>query len=260
MCESTRDVNAYWEAYKSTGNDAARDALVSTYAPLVKRIAGRLQMGLPPSVEYGDLIGYGMLGLLDAMQKYLPEMGVKFETYATARIRGSILDGLRAHDWAPRSLRQKARRLTQAIAKLERKLGRSATDAEIAADLRMSLREFEQVLFELNALALLSLDQPLDSGEESTGSTFVETMSYVGEPGPQAQLEHRELLAELAEAIDHLPERERLILALYYYEELTLKEIGAVLGVTESRICQLHTRALLRLRGHLEDDGQLPTT
>lgn len=250
MSELTQDINAQWQLYKASGSDVARDSLVETYAPLVKQIAGRLQIGLPSTVEMGDLVGYGMLGLLDAMQKYAPDMGVKFETYASLRIKGAILDGLRAHDWAPRSLRQKGRQYAQAIAKLEGCLGRSASDAEIASSLGISVQEFEQTLGELSGLTLLSLEQPLDS-DENTGVLGDMLAQPVGSD-PHSQIEKQELLAELAEAIDTLPERERLILSLYYYEELTLKEIGAVLEITESRVCQLHTRALLRLRAKLE--------
>jgi RNA polymerase sigma factor for flagellar operon FliA len=258
MSNLARDERAQWEAYKLSGDDAARDALVGAHIELVKRIARRMQMGLPATVEYGDLVGYGMLGLYDALQKYLPEMGVKFETYATTRVRGAILDGLRVHDSAPRSLRQRGRQVTQVIAELQGRLGRNATDAEIASALGVSLAEFEKLLMELNALSLISLDQPLDSGEEGAGSTLGEMILQQEGPDPLAEVERQELLEELAQAIDSLPERERLIIALYYYEELTLKEIGAVLDVTESRVCQLHTRALLRLRARLE--GGTPTT
>ncbi len=164
------DWSEQWQSFKSTGDKAARDELALAYAPLVRSVAGRLQIGLPATVEFGDLVGYGMLGLLDAINKYMPSIGVKFETYAATRIRGAILDGLRAYDWAPRSLRQKARQVSQAIGMLEATQGRSATDAEIAAALNITVRDFEQILADLNGLALLSLHQPLDAGEESLGT------------------------------------------------------------------------------------------
>lgn len=245
-----QDWSAQWQAYKCSGSKAARDELVLAYAPLVRSVAGRMQIGLPPSVEFGDLVGYGMLGLLDAMQKYQPELGVKFETYAATRIRGAMLDGLRAYDWAPRALRQKARQVSQVIGKLEASLGRSATDAEIATALSITITEFEHLLMELNGLALISLYQPLESTDEATG-ILANVLPDPQAVNPMTQYEKQELSIALTAAIEALPERERLLVALYYHDEMTLKEIGAILDVSESRVCQLHTRALLRLRAHL---------
>lgn len=248
----TQDWSDQWQAYKSTGSKAARDELVMAYASLVRAMAGRIQIGLPPSVEFGDLVGYGMLGLLDAMQKFQPEMGVKFETYASTRIRGAMLDGLRAYDWAPRTLRQKARQVTRVIGSLQASLGRNATDAEIARAMEMSVAEFERLLMELNGLALISLYQPLDSDDDSSG-VLANVLPNVEAENPPAQYEKQELHAALTAAIEALPEREKLIVSLYYHDEMTLKEIGAILSVSESRVCQLHTRALLRLRASLAE-------
>jgi RNA polymerase sigma factor for flagellar operon FliA len=250
MSARTVDLHTQWQIYKATGNKDARDHLIVAYAPLVKQVAGHLQMGLPVSVEMDDLVGYGMLGLLDACHKYQPDMGVKFETYAAMRIRGAILDGLRTIDWAPRTLRQKGRRIAQALAQLEAKLGRSATDQEIAEALEMSVTDLHDALYELKGLALASLDQPLEN-EDGTG-VLGDTIAHSLEDEPEERYERHELLEELTAAIDTLPERERLVVSLYYYEELTLKEIGAVMGISESRVCQLNTRAILRLRAKLE--------
>lgn len=256
MAECLNDIDAHmndiddqWKLYKSTGNDTARDTLIVTYAPLVKHIAGRVRISLPATVDGDDLVGYGMLGLLDALQKYVPAMGVRFETYASLRIKGAIIDGLRVSDWAPRSLRQKGRHMAQVIAQVEASLGRSASDAEIAQAMEISVEEFEHMLGELNSLSLMSLEQPLDSDDNP--GVLADMIAHPTDGDPAATIEKKELLHELTTAIDELPERERLILSLYYYEELTLKEIGAVLDISESRVCQLHIRALLRLRARL---------
>ncbi|HHT25867.1 MAG TPA: FliA/WhiG family RNA polymerase sigma factor [Firmicutes bacterium] len=249
MSNKTAELNTQWQVYAETGNAAVRESLILAYAPLVKQMAGHLQMGLPAAVEIDDLVGYGMLGLLDAFSKYQPHMGVRFEHYAAMRIRGAMLDGLRQNDWAPRSLRRQGRRITQTLAELEAKLGRSATDQEIAAALEMSVAELHATLNDLRGLALLSLDQPLET--EAGSGVLGDTIAHALEGEPGERYERQELLAELAAAIDALPERERLIVSLYYYEELTLKEIGAVLGISESRVCQLNTRAVLRLRAKL---------
>lgn len=257
MAQPQCDINRHWQDYKATDDEFAREALLEAYVPLVKQVAGQLMSGLPSTVELGDLMGYGTMGLIDALQKFEPGLGVKFETYARIRIRGAILDGLRVTDWAPRSLRQKGRQVQQAMARLEARLGRSATDEEIATELGISVSDFEALLAELNGLVLISLEQPLEAGEDGDGSVLAETLPQSTAVDPLAQVERRERVEALAQAIDALPERERLVIALYYYEELTLKEIGAVLGVSESRVCQLHTRALLRLRAHLEPTAAL---
>ena len=253
MAEPIRDISLHWQAFKASEDKKARDELLEAYLPLVKQVAGQMIGALPPTVEVGDLVGYGIMGLIDALRKFEPGLGVRFETYARTRIRGAILDELRRMDWAPRSLRRKGRHVQQAIAGLESRLGRSATDEEIAAELGLSLAEYETLLTELNALVLISLDQPLEGDEESVGSTLVEMLPQSTDDDPLSRVEEKERVAALARAIDALPERERLVISLYYFEELTLKEIGLGLNVSESRGSQLHTRALLRLRAHLEE-------
>jgi RNA polymerase sigma factor for flagellar operon FliA len=252
MPHAVCNLDVHWQAFRRTGDHASREALLEAYVPLVKQVAGQLHVRLPATLELGDLIGYGTMGLIDALHKFEPGLGVKFETYARTRIRGAVLDGLRVHDWAPRSLRQKGRQVQQALAELESRLCRSATDAEIAAALGISVTEFEVLLTQLNGLALVSLEQPLDAGAEGVGGSLAEVLPQSTAEDPHSRVEREERIEALAEAIDALPERERLVIALYYYEELTLKEIGAVMGVSESRVCQLHTRALLRLRARLE--------
>lgn len=223
------------------------------YAPLVKYVANRVAIGLPPSIDVDDLISYGFFGLSDAIERFDPEREVKFETYASRRIRGSIIDGMRAVDWVPRSVRQKAKEIEQTIAQLEREHGRPPEDHEIAAHLGIDLKEYHERLGEVRSVALVSLDEVWSSGEsDDDGSLSLGQMIEDGSSvDPASAAADQELRRVLADAIDKLPERERLIISLYYYEELTLKEIGQVLSVSESRVSQLHTRAMLRLRAAL---------
>lgn len=245
-------IDKLWAEYRASGSPASRERLIVHYAPLVKYVAGRVAIGLPSTIDTDDLVGYGIFGLVDAIEKFEPERGVKFETYAIARIRGAMIDGLRANDWVPRSVRQKARQLEQTVAQLEAQLGRSATEAEIREALNMDARQYAALLTELRAAALVSLeelwgndpdqDNPLSLGQMLEDATAEE---------PGAALEAEEVERFLGEVIESLPERERLVVTLYYYEGLTLKEIGHVMGVSESRVCQLHTKALVRLRARL---------
>ncbi len=228
------DTQALWADYKRTGTKALRDRLVLTYAPLVKYVAGRLGSGLPAHVEDADLVSRGLLGLIRAIERFDPDRNVKFETHAIASIRGAIVDELRSMDWVPRSVRARASDIERAIAELERKLMRAPNDDEIAARLGITEEEFEESLLEISRSSIAALDE-LWSGSWSRGE-------------PQQATGHTELREALAEAIARLPERERLVLTLYYWEELTLREIGEVLGVTESRVSQLHATAILRLK------------
>ena len=242
-----------WRRYRKTRHPEFRERLILEYVPLVKHVAGRLAVALPPYVDFDDLVSYGIFGLVEAIERYDFDRGVRFETYAATRIRGAILDGLRAADWVPRSLRQKGREVEQVIARLESRLGRPATDEEIAAELGMTLAEYDRLAAELSAVALVSLDDVwVADPEEESQLRVLETVSDEGSANPQDQLEEKEMERLLAEGIDQLPERERLVVALYYREGLTLKEIGRVLGVTESRVCQIHSKAILRLRAHLK--------
>jgi RNA polymerase sigma factor for flagellar operon FliA len=223
-----------------------RERLILHYAPLVTAVAGRVGMRLPAMVEQADLVSYGMFGLIDAIEKYEPGRSVKFETYASSRIRGAIIDELRAMDWIPRSVRTKARAVDRAYAELESELHRVPTETEVAARLQIDVRE-------LRAL-FTALDELLGAGEDrSDRLSLIDTLGDDRTPDPENSFEAQETKFLLARAIDQLGEREKLVLVLYYYEGMTLAEIGRVLGVTESRISQMHTAAMLRLRARLTE-------
>jgi len=236
-------------AYRSADAEA-REQQVVRYLPLVKHVAARLAMGLPAHIELDDLYSYGVFGLLDALQKFDPSRGVKFETYAFTRVKGAILDGLRAMDWVPASMRQRARQVEEAFGRVEARLGRAADDVEVAAELDLPAADFGRVLSDIERASLLSLDELWgdDSGEEYALRDLVRDENA---PDPTQSAEWKDRERILAEAVEALPERERTVLTLFYYDGLTPKEIGAVLGVSVSRISQLHSRAVLRLRGHL---------
>jgi RNA polymerase sigma factor for flagellar operon FliA len=240
-----------WREYKRTNDPKIREKLITAYAPLVKYIAGRISMTTPPNVEFEDLVSYGILGLIDAIEKYDPKMGSKFKTYATLRIKGAIYDELRLLDWVPRSVRQKAKEIEETYSTLEKKLGRPATDEEVAEAMSISTEELNQMTLEVSGTSVVSLDDVKYIGSDSDEVAVLDTVESQTVPSPEARLEREEMKQLLVEAINKLPQREREVIALYYYEELTLKEIGEVLGVTESRISQLHTKAIMRLRGYL---------
>jgi RNA polymerase sigma factor FliA len=245
-------MQALWRQYRSGADPALRDRLIVTYAPLVKYVAGRLGSGLPAHVDDEDLVSYGLLGLIGAIERYDPDRDVKFETYAIARIRGAIIDELRALDWVPRSVRSRARDIERAIAELEAKLGRVPTDAEIAQKLSLTEEELDESLSEISRSSIAALDELWTiSGSGGDQVALIDTIEDTEAPEPQAMLSQTELREAIADAIARLPEREKLVVTLYYYEELTLREIGEVLGVTESRVSQLHTKAILRLKARL---------
>jgi RNA polymerase sigma factor for flagellar operon FliA len=247
------DTQALWlEFGKDKTNKAIRDRLILTYAPLVKYVAGRLGSGLPAHVDEGDLVSYGLLGLIGAIERYDPTRDIKFETYAIARIKGAIIDELRAMDWVPRSVRARARHIERAIGELEAKLHRAPTDEEIAKKLGIDVAELEDSLTEISRSSIAALDE-LWTISSSGGDqvALIDTIEDTQGPEPQSALAQTELKEALGEAIARLPEREKLVVTLYYYEELTLREIGEVLGVTESRVSQLHTKAILRLKARL---------
>jgi RNA polymerase sigma factor for flagellar operon FliA len=246
------DTQGLWQQYRKSRDHGLRDRLILTYAPLVKYVAGRLGSGLPSHVDENDLVSYGLLGLIGAIERYDPDRDVKFETYAIARIKGSIIDELRAMDWVPRSVRSRARDIERAIAELEAKLGRAPTDEEVAGKLGISEDEFDESLSEISRSSIAALDE-LWTISSSGGDqiALIDTIEDTQGPEPQSALAETELKEALGEAIARLPEREKLVVTLYYYEELTLREIGEVLGVTESRVSQLHTKAILRLKARL---------
>ena len=224
-----------------------REALIVDTLPLVKHIARRVAMRLPSTVEMRDLVNAGVLGVLDAIDKFEPERGIKFKTYAEARVRGAILDSLRDLDWAPRSLRRRSKNLEKVYADLGQKLGRSPTDEEVCEALGEDLDNFYALVDQLHGLTIGSFEPVVDSDEKSEAQ-----INYYPDDGsndPYLKFESNELTRILAEAIDSLPERERMALSLYYYEEFTMKEIGMLLGVNESRVSQIHSKATLRLRG-----------
>lgn len=252
MTPTEQELRRLWMEFKADGNPEAREKLIVHYAPLVKYVSGRVAIGLPPTIDPEDLNSYGIFGLVDAIEKFEPDRGVKFETYAIARIRGAVFDGLREQDWVPRTVRQKARRLEQTVARLEARLGRTATDAEICEAMNMSLDEYVQLLSEIRGTGIISLDEwwAVD-GDDDKGLNLGELIEDPAAEHVGAAIEAEQVAQLLGEVIDALPEREKLIVTLYYYEGLTLKEIGHVLGVTESRVSQLHTRAIVRLRARL---------
>jgi RNA polymerase sigma factor for flagellar operon FliA len=228
---------------------AEREQIIVDSLPLIKHVAHRVAMRLPASIELRDLINAGVLGLLDAVDKFEPERGVKFKTYAEVRIRGAILDSLRDLDWAPRSLRKKSKDIERAYAELGQKLGRPATDEEVCEVLGENIEDFHTLLDQLHGLTIGSLESA--SAESDEGESILNYYPDDGANDPHLRFETKELTGVLAQAIDTLPERERLVLSLYYFEEFTMKEIGTLLGVNESRVSQLHTKATLRLRTKL---------
>jgi RNA polymerase sigma factor for flagellar operon FliA len=243
-----------WRRYKGTGDVHARERLVVAYSPLVKYVAGRMASGLPAHVEESDLISYGLVGLINAIERFELEREIKFETYAITRIKGSIIDELRSLDWVPRSVRARAREIEKANAKLEHQLQRAPTDEEMASELKFTVDEFQDALVQISNSTIAALDE-LWSVSDSSGDavSLLDTLTDESAPDPAAVMDQTDLKDRVADAIARLPEREKLVVALYYYENLTLREIGEVLGVTESRVSQLHTKAVLRLRGRLAD-------
>jgi RNA polymerase sigma factor FliA len=235
---SETELDELWTEYKAKGDPEVRDRLILQYAPLVKYVAGRIRSGLPESVDQADLVSEGVIGLMDAIEKFQPERGLQFQTYAVPRIRGAIIDGLRAVDWVPRSVRDKLRDIERAQVALESRLGRTATDVEIAEELGIPLRELRQTYARVSFTSLATVDE----------------LGVTDELAPSATdaLEDDETRAALMRCVKDLAERDRIIIALYYFEGLTLAEIGSVLQVSESRVSQLHTRATLALRAKMD--------
>ncbi|WP_330273114.1 FliA/WhiG family RNA polymerase sigma factor [Lentzea sp. NBC_00516] len=245
---------ALWRGYGESREQSQRDRLVLHYAPLVKYVAGRVGTGLPAHVDVADLIQSGIFGLVDAIEKFEPERGLKFETYAMQRIRGAILDDLRSQDWVPRSVRSRARDVERALERLGAKLQRTPTDRELAAELKIGLAELRELYGQLQLTSVVALDELI--APNKGGSSLAESLPDDGAEDPVASLVDQDSRRQLADAIAQLAERDRVVVTLYYFENLTLAEIGKVLGVTESRVCQLHTRAVLRLRTKLNEQSE----
>ncbi len=251
-------ITKLWDDFKASGSVDARNRLVVHYSPLVKYVAGRLSAGLPNSIEQADLVSYGMFGLIDAINKFEPARGNKFETYAMSRIRGSIIDELRSIDWVPRSLRAKARAVEKAYTKLEHELLRTPSDAEVADELGTTEEELQNVFTQISFFGLVALEETVSVGAERSESvTLGDTIPDPG-LGPVGAFEVQETKQILAQALNRLPEREKIVLTLYYYEGLTLGEIGGILGITESRVCQIHTKAVIQLRSKLAEPQREP--
>lgn len=240
-----------WTLFKLNRDPKIRDLFVRQYAPLVKYVAGKVAMGMPHNVEFDDLVGFGVFGLFDAIKKFDPDKHVKFKTYAVTRIRGAIFDELRSIDWVPRSVRQKTREIEDTIHRLESSLGRSASDQEIADEMRMTTKEFQKMMIKISGTSILSLNDVWYTGDDSDKVSIVDSIESPSSLNPDIIVEKDEIKRVIIQAITELPEKEKKVLVLYYYEDLTLKEIGKILEVTESRISQLHTKAIMRLRSKL---------
>ena len=249
------ELERLWSEFKDTGSPAARERLILHFAPLVKYVVGRVASGLPQNVERADLVSYGMFGLMDALDKFDMGREVKFETYAIPRIRGAIIDELRAMDWVPRSVRFKAREVEKATSGLEAKLRRAPTEEEIAEHLGISVSELHEVVTQISFVSVMALDEMVGGGDEGGEKrTLLDTLADAGSADPMSELEGQEMRGMLSAAINDLSEREKIVITLYYFEGLTLAEIGEILGVTESRVCQIHTKAVGGLRTNLKDD------
>ena len=241
-----------WREFKETGSKIAKDKLLVEYAHIVKYITNRLAVNLPKSVDRDDLTSAGILGLIKAVETFEPERGFKFETFAGHKIRGAILDELRALDWVPRSVRQKSRELHKVFAKLENDLGRAPYDDEVCEAMNITMQEYEEMLSDVTPTTIISLEEAMPNREsDSKELRIIDTIEDPGSDNPLRELGFAQVKEILKDAIMNLPEKEKLVVALYHYEELTLKEIGVVLDITESRVSQIHSKAILKLRSKL---------
>jgi len=248
------DTTDLWKEFKKSGASGAREQLIVHYSPLVKYVASRVATGLPSSVEQADLVQYGMFGLMDALDKFDLRREIKFERYAIPRIRGAIIDELRSLDWVPRSVRFKAREVEKASSELEARLKRAPSDEEMAGHLGVSLSELHDILTQISFLTVAALEEVVSTGADRGESlSLLDTLADMGQPDPVSGLEGNETRMLLASSINSLSEREKMVITLYYFEGLTLAEIGDVLGVTESRVCQIHTKAVGQLRNFLKE-------
>jgi RNA polymerase sigma factor for flagellar operon FliA len=255
--DELNELDQLWHQFKGTGAPTARERLILHYAPLVKYVVGRLAAGLPHTVERADLVSYGMFGLMDALDKFDMSRQVKFETYAISRIKGAIIDELRAMDWVPRSIRFKAREVEKAHSGLESKLHRAPTDGEVADHLGITVRELHDVVNQISFVSVMALEELVSVGDErGERRSLLDTLADAASSDPTSELEGQEMRGLLAAAINSLSEREKIVITLYYFEGLTLAEIGDVLGVTESRVCQIHTKAVHNLRDSLVERSE----
>ncbi|QBD81449.1 FliA/WhiG family RNA polymerase sigma factor [Ktedonosporobacter rubrisoli] len=244
-------VGEIWMEFAETRHPDLREKLITAYASLVRFVVGRL--GIPPTslLEAEDLVSYGMIGLINAIDRFDPSRGIRFEAFATPRIRGAVIDQLRSLNWLPRSAVSRVRQIEATLADLEQRLGRPAKEAEVVAELGISVERYRQVLLEVSA-TILSLDAPLCSlTQDDEVTSLGDLLEDQNMQGPAEEVEQQELEASLSAAIERLPEREQLLLSLYYQEELTMKEISKIMSISESRVCQLHMQAIMRLRGAL---------
>jgi len=244
------DKKELWQRFLNNPSGENREKLILAYAPLIKYCAQRIYQGLPGNVDFDDLLSYGSIGLIDAINKYDPKLNTNFEGYAVFRIRGAILDGLRKMDWAPQSLRRKAKEIEKAYFSLEQKLGRSPLDYEVAEFMGISEKELEKQLQDVGNLSIISLEQPIDTGDSDL-LTLSDFLVDGKSPDPTQNLEKNELKEYLAKALRELTEKEKLVITLFYYEELTVKEISKILELTEGRISQIHKKAILKLKSKL---------
>ncbi|MBI3872844.1 MAG: FliA/WhiG family RNA polymerase sigma factor [candidate division Zixibacteria bacterium] len=246
-------VHRQWEAWRHSGDPEIRQQLLNRYLPLVRNVAGRMALGFPKSVELSDLVSTGVIGLIEAFKNFDPDRGVKFETFAVPRIRGAILDELRSLDWVPRSTRAKAREIDRSTVRLENRLGRVPNPTELAGDMKISLAELTAALDDLSGTTLLSLDELVYREEDNRQVPRVETLESPQRETILGNIERQELRAYLINAVANLTEQEKLVIAFYYYEELTLREIGEIMHISESRVSQIHTKSVGKLRNMVRE-------
>jgi RNA polymerase sigma factor for flagellar operon FliA len=236
-----------WLEFSKTRDPKIRDGFIKQYAPLVKYVAGKVALGMPKNVEFDDLVSCGVFGLIDAIDRYDPKRNIKFKTYAVARIRGSIFDELRDADWVPRSVRQKIREIEAAAVTLESQHGRPATEKEVAGFLKLDDKEFNKIMMKISSTSVLSLNDVWFSGDENDKVSIGDSIEAPSSLNPDVIVEREEIRRIVIDIINNLPDKEKKIMVLYHYEDLTLKEIGQVLDITESRVSQLHSKAIERI-------------
>ncbi len=246
------ELQTLWQEFKASHNEGVRDRLILHYSPLVKYVAGRVSAGLPQTIDPGDLVSYGIFGLIDAIEKFDLARKIKFETYAMSRIKGSIIDELRAMDWVPRSVRHQSKELENTYVVLENRFKRVPTDEEVSEEMGITIKDLHAILTKISYTSVVALEELWSvGGDREDKVSLLEMIEDTTTDGPEATFELGETKEILAGAIERLPDREKTVIALYYYENLTLREIGEVLSVTESRVSQLHTKAIIRLKAKL---------